>query len=79
VNDEPIGTGLAEAVDPVVRPLDHQVHVERQPRRPPQVGDRLWPEREVRHEVPVHHVDVQPLGAGTLDGERRLRETREIR
>ena len=36
---------------------------------PSERRDHGWAEREVGHEVPVHHVDVQPVGrAGDLRG-----------
>src|SRR5439155_1523842 len=53
-------------IHPGVRPLDHEVDVQRQPRRAVQVGDHLWTEREVRDEVTVHHVDVDPVGTRPL-------------
>ena len=47
--------------------LDHQVGVERQLGPRPEVLDRLGAERQVRDEVGVHDVEVDPVGAGRLD------------
>ena len=36
------------------------------------------PDGDVRHEAAVHHVDVDPVGAGGLDGAHLFREAAEI-
>ena len=43
---------------------DHQVDVERQRRGAPDRLHDVGSDREVRDEVAVHHVEVQPIGAG---------------
>ncbi len=44
--------------------LDHQVHIKPRLGQPvPQRSDHRWPHRQVGNEVPVHHVDVQPISA----------------
>jgi hypothetical protein len=53
---------------PAVRILDHQVAVDRCAGVLEQRLDDRQPEREVRHEVVVHDVDVQPVGGA---GHRR--------
>ena len=60
------GTGLGVACHPVFGSLDHEVDIQWQPRRRAQVGDHLRPECEIRHEMPVHDVDVDPVGAAGL-------------
>ena len=42
----------------------HEVAVEEQRRVAPQRRHHRRPDRHVRHEVPVHHVDVEPVGRG---------------
>jgi len=54
------------------------VDVQRQPRRAVQVGDHLWTEREVRDEVTVHHVDVDPVGTGPLGRQHRVGKPAEV-
>ena len=54
--------GLRIAGRPAVRFLDHEMAVNRQGRVLDQRLDHRQADREVRHEVPVHHVDVQPVG-----------------
>jgi hypothetical protein len=79
VDHEPVRAGLGVTADPLLGPLDHQVHVERQACRSAQVGDRFRPECQIRDEVAVHHVDVQPVRAGPLDGLGGLSEAGEVR
>jgi hypothetical protein len=58
--------------DPALGVLDHQVDVERQRRRAPHRLDHDRPDRQVRHEVAVHHVDVDVVrraDGGDLLGE----------
>ena len=71
--------GLGEIRNDAVDRLDHQVHVDR--RGDAVLAQRLAhqrPDREVRHVVVVHHVEVDDVGAG---GEHRcdfLAESREV-
>jgi len=48
------------------RLYDHEMHVERQRRGAPRRADHDGAERDVRDEATVHHVDVDPIGAGGL-------------
>ena len=36
------------------------------------------PDGDVRHEMAVHHVDMNPVGAGGIDGAHLLAEPREV-
>ena len=62
-----VGAGLGEGLEIGIAGRDHQVYVERL------LGDgadRLHhrgADGDVGHEVPVHHVDMDPVGAGGLD------------
>jgi DNA polymerase-3 subunit alpha len=63
-----VGAGLSELSDIGVHWRDHQMHVEGLVR--PGL-DRLQDRRadgEVRHEMPVHHVDMNPVGTRRVDG-----------
>ena len=62
---------LGVADRPPVRVVDHEVAVERDVGRRQQRLDHRQAEGEVRHEVGVHHVDVQPVGAGRRARRRR--------
>ena len=62
-NGDVVGAGLRVGRRPPVRVVDHQMAVHRD------VGDReqalhhRQSQRQIRHEVVVHHVDVHPVGA----------------
>ena len=43
-----------------------------------QRSDHVGPDGEVRHEMPVHHVDVDPVGAGRFHRAHLLAELGEI-
>jgi len=67
-----------ERRDVAVRFLDHQVHIERPGRDVPDRPDDRRPDRDVRHEVPVHHVDVNEIRAAAFDGRNVAAEGREV-
>ena len=58
---------------------DHQMNIERLRGMAPQRADRGGPHGDVRHEMAVHHVDMDPVGAGGIDRAHLLAEPREIR
>ena len=67
LHQEMIGAGVREGGKIALRLDDHQVNVERLCRR---AADRLQhdrPDGDVRNETSVHHVDVDPVGAGRID------------
>ena len=47
---------------------DHEVGVEEEPAVGPQGRDHRWADGQIGHEMTVHHVDVEPIGAA---GDRR--------
>src|SRR6266571_4057234 len=57
---------------------DHQVHIDRLVGEFPEGFDHVRPERDVRDETPVHHVDMQPVGASLEDLGDLLRQAREV-
>ena len=77
-----VRAGLGVPDGPPVRVVDHEVAVERHVGRRQQRLDHRQPEGQVRHEVRVHHVDVQPVGAvptGVGDGRGLVGQPREVR
>src|SRR3989441_3618500 len=73
------GTGGRERLE-VALGLDyHQVHVDRLVGESAQRRDHVRPEREVRHETPVHHVHVQPVGASRQHLRHLLGEPAQVR
>ncbi|OJU11012.1 MAG: hypothetical protein BGN86_09675 [Caulobacterales bacterium 68-7] len=79
VHGENVGARLAIGLEVGIDRGDHQVHVDR--------DLHVWLQRlhhhradgDVGHEVAVHDVDVQPVGAGGLHGPNLFPEAREIR
>ena len=73
------GAGPGERFDVAIGVADHQVHVERHLGDALERRDDRRADGDVRHEVPVHDVDVDQVGAAALDGGDRVAERREIR
>src|SRR3989475_438196 len=57
------GAGGHERLEVALGLDHHQMHVDGFVGEPPQRRDHVGTEREVRHETPVHHVHMQPVGA----------------
>ena len=67
VNGERIGPGVRKGLDVLLRVLDHEVDVERGlvlVGHGAEGTHHVGTNGQVGDEVTVHHVDVQPLGAG---------------
>ncbi len=82
VEGDVVGAGLGVRRRPTLRVLDHQMAVERDVGRLQQALHDRQTQGQVRHEVVVHDIDVQPVGAGgTRLGDRRrlVGEIREVR
>ncbi len=58
--------------------LDHEMHVEHLLGPGPDAFDEARPEGDVRHEMPVHHIDMHPVAARFVDGADFLAEACEI-
>jgi len=72
------GARIAKGFDGPFRVLDHQVDVEGELRVTPAVLDRAWAHRDRRDEVPIHHVEMHPIGTGLLQGGDLLTQPAEI-
>ncbi len=73
---------VAAGVDELLRPAtglgDHQVGVEGQVGHPPDRLDRLPAERDVGHEVAVHHVEVDPVRPGRIRPPDRVAQRGQV-
>ena len=70
--------GLGEGLEIGVAGRDHQVDVEHfLGVRAQRLHDR-GSDSDVRDEMPVHHVDMNPVGAGGVDGAHLLAEPGEV-
>ena len=78
VHADSVGALARVVGDRAFRFLDHQVHVEGAIGGGRDRGQERRPDRQVRHEVPVHHVDVDPVGAGLAHEANLFRESAEV-
>ena len=78
MHQDVVGTGVGERRDERIDRRDHQMHVERQRGVRAQALQDRRAEADVRHEMPVHHVEMQPVGARRLDRRHLVAQSREI-
>jgi hypothetical protein len=74
-----IGAGCRIGVDIGIDGRNHQMHIHHRFHMGPERLDRRRTKGEVRHEMPVHHIDMHPIGALILDGADLAAEIGEIR
>ena len=68
VHADPIGPGIGKGGNVLVRVLDHQVAIERQPRRFAQAFYQRRAKGDVGHKMPVHHIHMDCRSAAPLRG-----------
>ena len=78
VDGESVGAGLGEGGEIGIGRRDHQMDVERLLRVRPDRFHDIGPDRDVGDEVAVHHVDMDPVGAGRVDGAHLLAKSGEV-
>ncbi len=81
VHDDRVGARAREVLDPPLRALDHQVHVEDAVAAVHEVPERVndqGADRDRGHEVAVHHVHVDHARAGVHHGLHLLAEAGEV-
>jgi hypothetical protein len=81
VHGDRVGPRRGEALDEALRPLHHQVNVEPAPgllHRLPDRFDHRKADRDRRHEVPVHDVDMDDPRAGVHDRPNLLPKPEEV-
>ena len=78
MDDDPVGAGLGERLEVRVDRRDHQVRVETFCAVWPDRADELRPETDVGDEMPVHHVQMDPVGPGRVDGADLLAKPCEV-
>jgi len=79
VHGDDIGAGLGERFQIRIAGRDHQMHVEHFLGVAAQRFYRIRADRDVGHEVAVHHVDMDPIGAGRIHRAYFLAELGEVR
>ncbi len=78
VDDDQLTAGLDEPGDQVIGILDHQVGLERHRNRRADRGDDIGTEGQVRDETAVHHIELDPIHPGLLQGLALLAQPGEI-
>ena len=78
MHGDDVGAGLGERLEIRVARRDHQVHVEHLLAVRPQRLHHVRPDRNVGDEMAVHHVDMDPVGAGLIDGADLVAELGKI-
>jgi len=72
-------TRFNEPLDVSLRLFDHQMTVERELRDGAARLHDHRPERDVRDEMTVHHVDVDPVRSGSFDRGDGVRQSGKVR
>ena len=67
MHGDDVGAGLGEGFEIGIAGRDHQMHVERLLGERAQRLHHVRADGDVGHEMAVHHVDMDPVGAGGLD------------
>ena len=78
VDGRHVGTRTRKALEPRLRPQDHQMTVEREGGVRTDVADHLIAECDRRHEVAVHHVAVDVVRTAFFERLDRLAHAGEI-
>ena len=78
MHGDDVGAGFGEGFEIGIARRDHQMHVERLLGVRPDRFDDVRADRNVRHEMAVHDVDMDPVGAGGIDRAHLLAELGEI-
>ena len=78
VNRDDVSAGLGEGGEERIGRRDHQMDVEGFLGVRAQRLHHIRPDRDVGHEVAVHHVNMDPVGAGGVDRAHLLAELREV-
>ncbi len=78
MDGDDVGAGLGEGLEIEVDRRDHQVDVERLGGVRAEGLHHRRPDGDVGHEMAVHHVDVDPVRPGLVNGADFLAEAREV-
>ena len=78
MNGHDVRAGVGEGIEERIGRRDHQVDVERLPRVEAKRLHHARTDGEVGHKMAVHHVDMDPVGAGLVDRMHFLAELREV-
>jgi hypothetical protein len=66
MHDDVVCTGISEGFQVAIRALNHQMRVEGKLGGFSSSGYDEWPESHVRDKMPVHHIEMEPIGSPAL-------------
>ena len=78
-HEQMIGAGLGKCREIALRLDDHKMHIERLLCVASHRFDNHRSERDIRHKTTIHDIDMDPVGAGRIDGANFVGEMPEIR
>ena len=78
MHGDDIGARLGEGFEIRIARRDHQMHVENLLGVRAERLHHVGADGDVGHEMPVHHVDMDPVAARLVDGAHFLAQPREI-
>ena len=70
--------GVGKGLEIRIAGCDHEVHVEHLPGVRAKRLDHAGADRDVRHEMPIHDVDMDPVGTGCIDRAHLLAEPGKV-
>ena len=79
VDGEIVGSCFGKLRDEGIGIGDHQMNVKRQFRDFFQAFNDGWPDGQIRHEMAVHHIDMQEIGTRSLHCGDFVGQAREVR
>ena len=79
LDEQVIRPRLGEHLEIALRLDDHEMHIEGLGSRPSDGLQHDRPDRDVGHEAAIHHIDMNPVGAGAIDRAHLLAQAREVR
>jgi hypothetical protein len=78
LDEQMIRPCLGEGIKIALRLDDHEMHIEGLRRGPPDGLQHDRPDRNIRHETTVHHIHMDPVGAGPIDRAHLIAQAREV-
>jgi hypothetical protein len=79
MNGDIVASGRCERLDMAFRTIDHQMCIERQRATGPDISDEFRSECDIRHELAVHDIEMNPVCSRILDRRDFIRDMGEIR
>jgi hypothetical protein len=78
MDGDDVGARRGEGIEEIIDRRDHQMNVEGQGRMGTQRVYHHRADGQIGHEMPVHHVDMDPVGARRLDAAHLFTQLREV-